>query len=1031
MTIPSDSISVITENDDNASITSEDHISAIDDESEDDNDDNSDTEYETDDEVDPAISPLILEPVPSQTLLPNIPIKLDVISSEQVQPSYLPLCVMLNARSLYNKRDNFKNLLYQIGPDLAIVSETWERQRQSLDNLLSSEQFKIVSFKRNKVNNRQPGGGCALVYNDKRFKVTQIDLKPPDGVEACWALFSPLNVTPHHKVKKLVTASIYVSPRSHFKDETVEHIIQSIHFLRSKFDNDVSFLIGGDLNKLEIGPIMDSYGALKQLISVPTRKSATLSNIITDLCNLYHPPTTLPALQVDEGKKGSDSDHQVVIFAPISNQNYLKPRCKKTITVRPLPQSAIDEFGKIITSHGWEEVLNERAIDVKVKNFHTTLRNNLDKFFPEKTVKISTLDKKWMNPSLKVLHRQVQREFFKNRQSKKWKKLKSKFKKKKRKAVKLFYSKFVNELKETDPGRWYKMAKQIGAVDQMNGGDLIVEELEGLSSKESADVVAQHFAEVSNEYQPLNYTDLPTYLPGEKPPQVDEHAVYEKINKLKNTRSTFDIDIPNKLRKEFSPELSTPLSDIINSCLMEQYYPKLWKYEAVTPVPKVTHPKTVKDLRKVSSTSDFSKVFESFLRDWILEDISGKIDIGQFGGQAGKGTEHMMVFLVDRILKLLDRTTDRAAVIATMVDWSNAFDRQDPTLAIEKFLKMGVRPSLVPVLASYLSDRQMQVKYNGTYSSTYQLPGGGPQGTLVGLIEYFVQSNDNADCVDPGLRFKYVDDLTILELVMLGMWLSEYNFKQHVSSDIGIDEKFVDPSNLKTQANLNTIADWTNQNQMKLNETKTNYMVFSRSETEIATRLTVNSKTIDRIEEIKLVGVWLTTWLDWDKNTREICKKAYARMTMLTKLKYAGVHTDELINIYILYIRSLLEYCSVVWHSTLTAEQTHNIERVQKLCLKIILGSEYEGYDKALECCGLERLTDRRQQKCLNYGLKSLLHPVHSEMFPVNPQLDAQNTRNQEHFTVNWARTDSYRMSAVPYIQRMLNDYVNNQQSRR
>ena len=115
-----------------------------------------------------------------------------------------------------------------------------------------------------------------------------------------------------------------------------------------------------------------------------------------------------------------------------------------------------------------------------------------------------------MNPSLKVLHRQVQREFFKNRQSKKWKKLKSKFKKKKRKAVKLFYSKFVNELKETDPGRWYKMAKQIGAVDQMNGGDLIVEELEGLSSKESADVVAQHFAEVSNEYQPLNYTDLPT-----------------------------------------------------------------------------------------------------------------------------------------------------------------------------------------------------------------------------------------------------------------------------------------------------------------------------------------------------------------------------------------------------------------------------------------------------------------------------------------------------------------------------------------
>ena len=128
-----------------------------------------------------------------------------------------------------------------------------------------------------------------------------------------------------------------------------------------------------------------------------------------------------------------------------------------------------------------------------------------------------------------------------------------------------------------------------------------------------------------------------------------------------------------------------------------------------------------------------------------MEDISPKIDKSQYGNQKGTSTEHLMVNLVDKILKLLDNNNNKSAVIASMLDWSSAFDRQDPTLAIEKFLKMGVRPSLVPVLASYLSDRQKQVKYNGTYSSTYQLPGGGPQGTLVGLIEYFVQSNDNAD----------------------------------------------------------------------------------------------------------------------------------------------------------------------------------------------------------------------------------------------------------------------------------------------
>ena len=48
------------------------------------------------------------------------------------------------------------------------------------------------------------------------------------------------------------------------------------------------------------------------------------------------------------------------------------------------------------------------------------------------------------------------------------------------------------------------------------------------------------------------------------------------------------------------------------------------------------------------------------------------------------------------------------------------------------------------------------------------------------------------------MRYKYVDDLTVLELVMLASLLSEYNFKQHVASDIGIEEMYVSASNLKT-----------------------------------------------------------------------------------------------------------------------------------------------------------------------------------------------------------------------------------------
>ena len=164
---------------------------------------------------------------------------------------------------------------------------------------------------------------------------------------------------------------------------------------------------------------------------------------------------------------------------------------------------------------------------------------------------------------------------------------------------------------------------------------------------------------------------------------------------------------------------------------------------------------------------------------------------------------------------------------------------------------------MIPILVSYLTDREMQVRYNDSYSGTYSLPGGGPQGSLVGLIEYFVQSNDN---VDPDLRFKYVDDLSVLAGLV-----SEFNFKKQVASHIGIDELYVAGENLTTQETLNNIAEWTDINKMKLNEDKTNYMVFSRSEIKFATRLYLNKKTLDRVEAVKLVGVWVITWLDWQK----------------------------------------------------------------------------------------------------------------------------------------------------------------------
>ena len=58
-------------------------------------------------------------------------------------------------------------------------------------------------------------------------------------------------------------------------------------------------------------------------------------------------------------------------------------------------------------------------------------------------------------------------------------------------------------------------------------------------------------------------------------------------------------------------------------------------------------------------------------------------------------------------------------------------------------------------------------------------------GSLWGILEYLSQSNDNTDFVDNKEKFKFIDDLSILEIInLISIGIASYQFKMHVASDI-------------------------------------------------------------------------------------------------------------------------------------------------------------------------------------------------------------------------------------------------------
>ena len=172
--------------------------------------------------------------------------------------------------------------------------------------------------------------------------------------------------------------------------------------------------------------------------------------------------------------------------------------------------------------------------------------------------------------------------------------------------------------------------------------------------------------------------------------------------------------------------------------------------------------------------------------------------------------------------------------------------------------------------------------------------------------------------------------------------------------------------------------------------------------------------------ETKILGVWLSQDVKWSRQCKEICIKAYSRLSMITKLKYVGIGTQDLVDIYTHFIRSVIEYCSVVYHSRLTIEQSNTLERIQKVCLKVILADSYVSYESALQLTSLEKLSIRREQRCLDFSLKCIKHPTNKRLFPPNILKDG---KTKEMFVVNWARTDAYKDSTIPYCQRLLNYY--------
>ena len=454
-----------------------------------------------------------------------------------------------------------------------------------------------------------------------------------------------------------------------------------------------------------------------------------------------------------------------------------------------------------------------------------------------------------------------------------------------------YIEKNVTELKMANPGKAYTALKRLGAQpgdceDLKAGFTLPSHADENLTEEQSAERIACHFAAISQEFPPLDVNNLPSHVQAKlqesgEPPEVSEYEAYMKIRAAKKPKSGVPNDLPKLITQEFSPELAEPIRRIIANIVKSGSWPSQWKMEYITAIGKVPTPESEEDLRPISLTSFFSKVTEQFVVLWIMEYIKNKIDFRQYGGFKGNSITHYLIEFITFILSKQD-SHDQTAVLACMVDFAKAFNRQNHHILITKLCNLGLPGWLLKIVVAFLSDRKMVVRHKGKQSQVKSLPGGGPQGTLLGLLLFIIlindigfegQTNNTGDIITSRknlkavneIHMKYVDDLTMAESINLPAQLVPVPDDQRARPDnYHARTGHVLPlKNSRIYKELVRTERYATDNEMKFNHKKSKIMLFNPcTSVDFMPLLELEKNELDVVKELKLLDIILKTDLD-------------------------------------------------------------------------------------------------------------------------------------------------------------------------
>lgn len=585
---------------------------------------------------------------------------------------------------------------------------------------------------------------------------------------------------------------------------------------------------------------------------------------------------------------------------------------------------------------------NTTNIDEAITLFYSFLEEKINENIPSKIIKDFKFPE-WTTPELKNLileKKRIHKKFKQTRSqdlNKKFKELRRQCKIKSEEDYKEFNRSKENQI-NNHPEKFWKYIKSKKQNNDLPS-EMTFKNEQSNDSQTIANMFASNFASVysSEQLASPSFCFENTLSEPMHNIIITKSDIEKELKSLKNDSSYGPDNIPPILLKNCANAISSPLFILFNKSLTSGKFPNQWKTSFVIPIYKNSGDrKQISNYRGICKTSAIPKLLEHLIYKQISKILYPLISHNQHGFLPKKSTTTNLLSFTDYVNNCINEGTQFDCITT---DYAKAFDKINVNILCAKFEALGIKDPLLSWMYNYFSNRTQIVKLKTTQnnaqcecynnltnnnfteylSEPFEVLSGCPQGGHLSGLAFNIYIND------------------IYTFLSTKFWLFADDNKT------GLPIRNSEDANI-LQNSLNSLYEWCLINKMELNISKCKQITFHRKSQPIEHQYTINNIPLEKITEIKDLGVTFNHKLSFNQHYENISKKAYKTLGFINRNSKEFQNPKTYITLYNTFVRPILEYASSVW-SPYYAKYQAEIESVQHKFLRNLSYKQHRPMD--------------------------------------------------------------------------------------